>query len=114
MKNKRTKVLLVSPLPPPSGGIASWSINLLNFYKNSNSNFEIYHQNTAIKYRSITTKNLFKRLISGIKNTLSIINEFKEKLNIVNPELIHLTSSSSLALLKDLVLIYFAKKKKFQ
>lgn len=112
MKNKKIKVLLVSPLPPPTGGIASWSLNLLNFYENNISNFEISHQNTAINYRSITNKNLFKRVISGFKNTLSIIREFKKELKIVNPDLIHLTSSSSLALFKDLILIYIAKKEK--
>ena len=106
------KLLLLSPLPPPFGGIASWSLNLLNYYVNNNeSRWEIFHQNTAIKYRNITNLSLKSRIYGGIRDTKNIISEFKNNLAVFQPDVIHLTSSASFALLKDLLIISLADNK---
>lgn len=106
------KLLLVSPLPPPIGGIASWTVNFLNYYSKNKNNWEIIHQNTAIKFRNITNINLLFRFYSGIRDTKNILTEFKSNLITFRPDVVHLTSSASLALIKDLLLTRVAKKRK--
>ena len=104
------KVLLLSPLPPPVGGIASWTVNILRYYSDSANNLtELVHQNTAMRHRGITKKGIFSRLYSGIIDSLRIacgffINYFKYK-----PDVIHVTSSASLAVFKDIIIAVLAK-----
>ena len=43
------KVLLVSPLPPPVGGIASWTVDYLNYCKENKADVDITLVDSAIK-----------------------------------------------------------------
>jgi glycosyltransferase involved in cell wall biosynthesis len=106
------KILLISPLPPPVGGIASWSVNFLNYYSKNQTKWEVIHQNTALTNRKITNTNIWNRLIGGIKDTCEIITNFSKNLDIIQPDIIHLTSSASLALLRDILLLHFVKRRK--
>lgn len=106
------KVLLLSPLPQPNGGIATWSNNVLSHYSKSNSVITIFHQNTALQSRRITNTRLFIRIIKGIKESIRIKKNLIYNLNSFSPDVIHLTSSASFALMKDLLLIRIARKKK--
>lgn len=108
----KIKVLLVSPLPPPLGGISTWSSILLDYYSSNQFKFHINHQNSAIKYRKITDLSLSRRVIGGIKDTLDGIKELKNNIAAVNPDVIHLSSSGSFGLIKDLLLIQTATRKK--
>ncbi len=103
------KILLVSPLPPPVGGIASWTPNIIKYYENSAYHIQLTLLNSALKGKSITSNSLFKRYYSGIYNFLWINLEFRKLVKFSKPELIHLVSSSSLALYKDYLLIGLAK-----
>lgn len=102
------KILLLSPLPPPVGGIASWTVNILEYYKVT-KNIEIIHQNTAIKYRGITKLDFMSRLISGLKNGFRTIAYFFKSLRSFNPDVIHATSSGSMGLWKDIFLALLCK-----
>ncbi|MDO5542829.1 MAG: glycosyltransferase family 4 protein [Acinetobacter sp.] len=100
------KILLLSPLPPPVGGIASWTLNILEYYSNKKkqaSNIEIIHQNTALKYRVITEINLFSRIFSGVKDGLRNFLFFLYYLVKYKPDVVHLTSSGSFGLFKDVL-----------
>ncbi|TXF77533.1 glycosyltransferase family 4 protein [Chryseobacterium sp.] len=108
----KIKILLISPLPPPLGGIATWSSILLDYYSSAQGQFHITHQNSAIKYRKITDLSFSKRVLGGIKDTLTAVKELKHNIATVNPDIIHLTSSASFALFKDLLLIQIAARKK--
>ena len=65
------KVLLISPLPPPVGGIASWTVNLLNYNSSKPDSCEIIHQNTSLRYGGITKEDIHTRIFLGF-------NEFKK------------------------------------
>jgi glycosyltransferase involved in cell wall biosynthesis len=108
----KTNVLLVSPLPPPVGGIASWTPNIIKYYANSDCNVKLTILNSALKGKSITSSSLIKRYYSGIYNFLWINFEFRKLIRGTKPSLVHLVSSSSLALYKDYLLIGIAKKLK--
>ena len=110
--NHNLKIILVSPLPPPVGGIASWTPNIINYFANGESKIELTLLNSALKGKSITSNSLVKRFYSGIYNSLWINIEFRKLLKNNKPSLIHLVSSSSLALFKDYLLVTLAKKLK--
>ncbi len=103
------KILLLSPLPPPVGGIATWTVNILKYYELKDSNVGIIHQNTAIRFRRITKLSFFSRLISGIQDGIRTFIIFIYNLLKYRPDVIHLTSSGSLGLWKDIFFAYIAK-----
>lgn len=109
--NNILKVLLVSPSPPPVGGIPSWTINILNFFKRQNKT-KLYYVDTAVKYKDILEIGLWKRIIVGIRVTYEIIRDIKYKVHLNQPSIIHLTSSASLALFKDYLILRIAKRLK--
>lgn len=102
------KILLISPLPPPVGGIASWTINILEHYKKI-EDITLIHQNTAIKSRTITDANFSSRLYAGIKDSFKAIASFHSMLKKRQPDVIHMTSSGSLGLWRDLLICVLAK-----
>jgi glycosyltransferase involved in cell wall biosynthesis len=106
------RVLLVSPKPPPTGGIASWTINLLDYMASNPHGIEVFHQDTSLKYRNIIRNSLITRMYYGFIESIRIIHELKVNIRKYSPEIIHLTSSSSLALIKDYFILRIARKNK--
>jgi glycosyltransferase involved in cell wall biosynthesis len=98
-----SKILLLSPLPPPVGGIASWSLNLLQYAKNLDQSY-LVHLNTAIIFRSITKKQKFIRICCGILDAIRIIGLFISYCIWYRPKVVHLTTSASFGLFKDIVI----------
>jgi hypothetical protein len=100
---KNNKLFLISTLPPPVGGIASWTINILGYIQENHiDNF--IHLNTAIKLRSITSMNKLGRLLFGIIDSLRIIMYLVFCLVKYSTKVVHLTSSASLALFKYVII----------
>jgi glycosyltransferase involved in cell wall biosynthesis len=99
------KILLISPLPPPVGGIASWTVNILDYFNNyHNPKYKLEHLNSAIQFRSITSSSKIARIYYGIINFVYFYRKLFSKL-LDKPNLCHFTSSGSLGLLKDLIFI---------
>jgi len=98
-----TKILLVSPLPPPIGGIATWTKDILNYFENHN-NFQLLHFNSAIQKRRITQISKQKRLIVGFLGlrNIPLIIELVKKHNV---SVVHHTSSASFGLIRDYLLL---------
>lgn len=107
MKSK-FKVLLLSPLPPPFGGIASWSKNLLQYSKTKKKEY-LFHLNTAIKNRRITEVSYFSRLVYGSLDTSRILFLFTKKIIGLRPQVIHITTSASIGLFRDILFLWIAK-----
>lgn len=104
----KPRVLLMSPLPPPVGGIASWTINILSYLSNHNIT-NVTHLNTAIRFRRITSNNTLLRLISGLLNFNIVFFKLLLSLLRSKPDVIHLTSSASLGLFADSIYVTFAR-----
>ncbi len=107
MGNK-LKVLLVSPLPPAIGGIATWTKRYLNW-------FEDNHYDCDIVDSSRTSKNHYKKrnnIFSEFFRTFRILNTFKKKIKTYNPDIVHInTSCSPLGIIRDYQLANRAKKR---
>ena len=108
MNGKKThKVLLVSPSPPPVGGIAAWTVHLLA-YAPAHSEVELIQVNSAIKFRSITRLGFSRRLWTGIGETVSLAYRFVRAVKRERPQVIHHTTSASFGLFKDWLLLKIA------
>lgn len=114
MENNNLKVLLISPLPPPVGGIASWTVNILNFFNENYRGFKLLHFNSAMSRNRITDRNWLRRIIYGINDVFVQLNTIRHIINKDKPDVIHLTSSASLALFKDYVMLWYLHKYKLK
>lgn len=102
------RVLLISPLPPPVGGIASWTVNILDYYK-ENPEYDLIHLNTALRHRDITRLDSYSRITAGLKGSKNIILNLLHQIKKYNPDVIHMTSSGSFGLTRDLLILILSK-----
>jgi glycosyltransferase involved in cell wall biosynthesis len=105
---RECKILLLSPLPPPVGGIATWSVNLLQFANDSGQD-NIVHLNTALKFRSITQNHIGYRIFSSLFDSFRIILLFIFYCLKYKPTIAHITSSASLSLFRDKIIGIISK-----
>lgn len=93
------RIMLLSPLPPPIGGIASWTESYMKSKKAKEN--DIYIVNTAqVGKRLLKTNHYY--IIDEIKRFLKIREKVNNILSKDNIEVVHINSScSSLGLVKD-------------
>jgi glycosyltransferase involved in cell wall biosynthesis len=106
------KVLLVAPMSlslGPVGGMGSVTENMIHFLKNRDE-INLIHYNTVHKIRSITSQSLMVRLFTGISNSLETYFKVVALIKNDKPDVIHLASSSSFALLKDYLIVKAANR----
>lgn len=108
LENRKLRLGLIIPTPPPYGGIANWSENLIESLQKRN--IEYYIINTAPKKRVTEGRNILDRIFQGgvqLCNQRWALHKWvkKNKVNVV-----HMTTSGSLAIIRDLVLARYAHK----
>lgn len=102
------KILLLSPLPPPAGGIASWTQRFLQTPQAKEN--EVYIVNTAVIGKRINQFNRIN-LIDEFKRMIHIISNLKKELKKNRPDIVHLnTSCSSRGLIRDCICGHIIKK----
>ena len=74
MKQNNLKILLVSPLPPPAGGIASWTQQYIDWSEKNNLSVEIV--NTAVIGKRAEKINQKTKILDEIKRTKPEIQEY--------------------------------------
>ncbi|MFS4492258.1 glycosyltransferase family 4 protein [Maribacter sp. 2308TA10-17] len=105
------RVLLVSPLPPPVGGIASWTVNVTSYYESlQKSNLDLILCDSSSKGRRITSRSHSIRIYHGIINSLKTYWKVKKFLQ-EKPDVVHLVSSASFSLVKDILIIRLARRR---
>lgn len=100
------KVLLLSPLPPPMGGIARWSNIVINEL-NKKKDWSVKHINISPEFSGKIT--LSKRIIYGLIGMFKIIKNFSGEIG-NSVDVVHMTSSGSFALIRDIYIAKSAKK----
>ncbi len=104
-------ICFVAPLPPPYGGIANWSAMMRRFLdKEYNEKIEYIFINSAPKKRMTEGRNLFDRVVISGFGMLGIIREVKKTVERQRPNCIHITTSGSLALIRDYFILKYANK----
>lgn len=102
------KVLLISPAPPPYGGIANWTAMMLDYVGNTDDVFRTI--NIAPKKRVTEGRNIFDRVVVSGFDMFRKGRELKKEIKENRPDVIHTTTSGSLAIFRDILLLKIAKK----
>lgn len=104
------RVFLIAPMPPPAGGIQSVTENLLGYIKSNPNGINLIHYDNAHRFRMSTSEAVFIRLITGITNSIKTYYDALSVMKSDKPDVIQLDSSSSLALIKDYLIVKAAKR----
>lgn len=102
-------VLLLSPLPPPSGGIARWTERYLAWSKDKHNVIVV---NTALQGKRAGEAGKKRKLIDEIKRAGYVIKETKKGLE-NKPDIVHInTSCSKLGIMRDWICMRLAYRNK--
>lgn len=103
------KILLVSPLPPPAGGIATWTVKYQNYCKENDIALAIV--NNAM-HGTRALQSTAKRCITDeIKRTFYVLAELKRKIKDEKPDIVHLnTPCFKYGIFRDLLCVTIAKR----
>lgn len=103
------KICIVSPIPPPYGGIGNWSL-LLKGYFEEQQDLALLHINISPKDEKLEERSFWNRI--AVKGCAMVRQRrclkrllITEKVNVM-----HLTTSGRLALVRDAVFLRVAKK----
>lgn len=103
------RILLLSPLPPPSGGIARWTERYLEWCKDRH---DVVVVNTALRGERAGEAGKQRKLTDEIKRAVYVIGETKRGLK-EKPDIIHInTSCSRFGIMRDWICMKVACKKK--
>lgn len=104
------KILLVSPLPPPAGGIATWTETFIKFAAEKSKDVKLI--NTAVigeRVNNFLKINIFQE----VKRTINILNQVVKENKIGNFDILHLnTSCSKYGIIRDYIIIKIVEKNK--
>lgn len=106
---KLKKVCLVAPTPPPIGGIANW-VQIVTHYPQDKVSFTLIDSKTR---SNPTKRKLFlNRIIASGFKMLKIKRQLKHVLKTQKIDCVHLTTSGSLGVIRDLTLAKVCKRYK--
>lgn len=107
MDNSPIRVLLISPLPPPRGGVARWT-ELVTGHLASRSDILLDVLNTAVRLRSPQSRSRLSRVLAGSVEAVWTILRFAVCSLTRRPDVVHINSSGELALIRDFTLAHWA------
>ena len=112
MAENKTSVLLVSPLTSNVvGGITKWTNNVYNYYKMAGeSNITLIPCYIQGLKNTLGKECFMSRFRKGLNNYFPLIKKIRKELNNSRIDVVHICTSASLGLIKDLVIIGLAKK----
>lgn len=102
------RVLMLSPLPPPVGGIASWTKIALSCV-NADSTLDFHLLNTAVRWRAITNTTIWVRALTGGLNAAFLLLLMAKRLIFNRPDVVHLNTPAELGLIRDCVILLFCR-----
>jgi glycosyltransferase involved in cell wall biosynthesis len=106
--NDKLRILLASALPPPDyGGIINWT-RVVRKEIGNRADLEIHYVDTAKKYRGIPGMQTLSRLIFGSSQALRVIWDLFRSMWVFKPHLLHLNTSGSFGILRDLIVLHMA------
>ena len=114
----KINLLLCSPVVGVSksnpGGIAIWFQNIINYNKRIDSDILIDVQSLDRKQYINENTMAIKRFFLGIVDYCRILKEIKRKIQNKKYDIIHVCTTASLSLIKDYIILKYAKKKGVQ
>ncbi len=102
------RMCLVSPLPPPFGGIAVWTESIIKYSRWPES-MQFISVDTAVRWRSLNNMKASIRVIGGslqaVRDTLKLL----KTLVVWRPVLVHLCTSGSFGSLRDIAILFVCR-----
>lgn len=97
------RVLLVSPFPPPSGGIGRWAVQISNEARRR-ENILILPVDISPRWREVDDLRVWKRVIGG---SLQLFRDFFRFIFATRfkPDVLHLNSHGQLAIYRDILIL---------
>lgn len=103
-------ILLVSPLPPPAGGIATWTVMYRDYCQKHDIPLRIV--NNALQGSRAEKKQNRRHIIEEAKRTNYVLREFRKMLKQEKPDVVHLNSSCSrFGIIRDCLCVLYAKRR---
>ena len=104
LADRTMRVCLVSPAPPPYGGISHWTQMVLG-YAETRRDVVIDHVDIAPPTRAIHETGALRRVLKGTPQMLSTSYLLARRLATQRPDVVHLTSSGQLAIFRDILML---------
>lgn len=110
------RILLCSPYEIAhdnnAGGIVMWTRNIMHeFRQNPPAHIQLDLLSVSRKTYIHENVSLFRRLVSGIIDYSGILTRIKRQLKETKYDGLHLSSSASISLIKDYIILNYSKKK---
>lgn len=99
-RSECVEILFVTPLPPPGGGIATWSELVLRETV-SRADFSVRVVDTAVRWREVHDLRLVPKLTAGVVAALGQILRCALAVLRKRPTAVHICSSGGLAVVRD-------------
>ena len=94
------KILMLAPLPPPSGGIASWTLRYIDYCKRNNISLKVV--NIAIHGKRASDESAKRSIKDEVVRTHYIISELTKEIKRYKPDVLHLnTACQPLGVIRD-------------
>lgn len=110
MDKAHNNVLLAAPYGKDIGGIARWTEHILAYYQQHQNNVSVDILSTARSDVGKLIQNKLKRIIKGVEAYKEILSEQSSMMKKKQYQVFHMTSSASLGLFKDYVMLKNARK----
>lgn len=113
LREKKLSICFVAPVPPPYGGIANWTSMVCQYLERKYAESIQYTVlNTAPNQRVTEGRSLWNRIVGGGLDMLRQRRNLKKLLDAHSINVIHMTTSGSLSVIRDLILSRVAKQYK--
>lgn len=110
--NRRLKVLLVSPYSEKMvGGIINWTKYIINYQRKNNEMVELRLLNNVNASQVMDGANPFRQMIVGARNYIPVCRALKKITKEEQFDVVHICSSASLGLIRDLYIAIVAKRR---
>lgn len=107
MRVSPLQVCLIAPLPPPYGGIGNWTVSVRR-YAQMRNDVNLHIVDISPRWRAIDDLALWKRALGGV---LQLIRDYVRFLGVMRlrPDVVHLTTSGQLAIVRDIAILFTAR-----
>ncbi|MBP7022424.1 MAG: glycosyltransferase family 4 protein [Planctomycetes bacterium] len=110
MLNRNIRIILISPLPPPVGGIASWTKRIIDWTADK-KNIVIDTVNTAVIGKRLEKINSRRNFFEEFLRTIKILMSLKKKISLFSPDIIHInTPCGKFGLYRDFLCAKIVKR----
>ena len=107
------RILFVAPFDGVSGGVLKWAENIYDYYKSiKNNDYQIIPFSIGRSRFVNINQSIFLRLYYALLDYVGIIKRFSTNLKKHKYDIIHIASSASISLIKDIIMAKIAQKYK--